>query len=241
MATRMARGQDNHDRQGHGQKIPDAQDRSEAIEPSDLELLRGVGRGHEESFRRLFRRWAPRLHRFLTHTCGSPETGEDLLQEAFLRILQAAPRFEERGTVRAWMYRISVNLAYSHWRRERSSPVPESALSGASCGDLESHASADRGTATPDRMRADRAFVQDVRGALRRLPENQRLVFLLKVDQGLSYEEIAAALRCPVGTAKTRFHHGVRKLRQALRDWDEDRPAHPRDLATTARDDANGF
>ncbi|MBD3163099.1 MAG: hypothetical protein GF328_13435, partial [Candidatus Latescibacteria bacterium] len=127
---------------GVGRRIPlnafPARDVSPPMEnrngPDDLALLRGIADGCEESFRLLFRRWGPRLGRFLERAGGSRETGEDLLQEAFVRVIRAAGSFEPRGSVGAWLHRICANLAYSHWRRETRSPfvdvgpdpVPES-------------------------------------------------------------------------------------------------------------------
>ena len=163
----------------------------------------------------LFRRWSPRLTRFLNRATGSRETGEDLLQETFLRILRAAPRFEPRGNAGAWIYRISANLAYSYWRRERAAPF---ARPGAATPPLEVMAPASQ---APDSRMLRRAFRRDAISALNRCPYNQRMVFLLKIDQGLTYEEIAAVMRCPVGTAKSRFHFAVRKLREALKSWDD--------------------
>ena len=180
--------------------------------PSDLELIRAIGAGSEGAFRQLYRRWAPRLGRFLLQSTQSRETADDLLQEAFLRILRAAHRFEPRASVAAWMHRICANLAYSHWRRRRASPVAE----GVDVSLLpDPPARVDL-----DRERIRRSFEQDAQAALTAIPENQRMVFLLKIDRGLTYEEIAAVLRCPVGTAKSRFHHAVRKLRAALEEWD---------------------
>jgi RNA polymerase sigma-70 factor (ECF subfamily) len=184
--------------------------------PSDVELLKGVAANSEDAFRLLFRRWSPRLARFLTRATGSRETGEDLLQETFLRILRAAPRFEPRGNAGAWIYRISANLAYSYWRREKAAPF---ARTGAAPPSLEVMAPASQ---SPDARRQRRAFQRDAISALARCPYNQRMVFLLKIDQGLTYEEVAAVMRCPVGTAKSRFHFAVRKLREELKDWDKD-------------------
>jgi RNA polymerase sigma-70 factor (ECF subfamily) len=184
--------------------------------PSDIDLLKGVAENSEDAFRELFRRWSPRLARFLIRATGSRETGEDLLQETFLRILRAAPRFEPRGNAGAWIYRISANLAYSYWRRERAAPFLRS---GTEAPPLEVMAPASQ---SPASQRLRRAFQRDAVSALTKCPHNQRMVFLLKIDQGLTYEEIAAVMRCPVGTAKSRFHFAVRKLREELKDWDND-------------------
>lgn len=185
-------------------------------EPSDLELLRAIADGSPEAFRRFYRRWAPKLGSFLTRATGSRDTAEDLLQEAFLRILRAAPRYEERAQVSAWIYRICANLAYSHWRRVTRSPFQ--------AGDVPADELPfeDPRAENPAERRERRAFREALAGALERLPANQRLVFLLKTDRGLTYEEIAAVLRCPEGTAKSRFHYATLRLRDELRPWCEE-------------------
>jgi len=180
---------------------------------SDVELLGGIGRGCEESFRLFFRRWSPRLLRFLTQATGSREAGEDLLQEAFIRIYQAAPRYEPRGSIAAWLYRICANLAYSYWRRQR---LARPAIDGdRAMIELRAPASEE-----PDQARLLRAFEIDLDRALGNCGRNQRAVFLLKTCAGLTYAEIAETLECPVGTVKSRYHHAVRILRRSLERWE---------------------
>ena len=188
--------------------------RSPELGPSDIELLAGIARGSQEAFRTLFRRWSPRLLPFLIGATGSREVAEDLLQEAFMRILKAAPAFKPTGKASAWIYRICSNLAYSYWRRQQHSPL-------VSLPYLEEMSSARPAPtdAGPDIVYMQAAFTRDLRAALAALPANQRMVFLMKADLGLTYEEVAAVLRCPAGTAKSRFHHAVRKLRATLHEW----------------------
>jgi len=202
----------------------------------DLKLLRLTAEGSEEAFLRLFQRWSPPLRRFLIRATGSRETGEDLLQEAWIRILKAASRYEPRGTVSAWMYRICANLAYSHWRRERRSPLcsprqfPDGAggLGWSDAGGSLRRAfgsgapdTAPAAAERPDHRRWKRAFAQALEEAVSSLSANHRMAFLLKVDQGLTYEEIASSLGCPEGTVKSRFHHALLRLRSALAEWQE--------------------
>jgi len=184
-------------------------------DPADADLIQRVAGGCEDSFLVLFRRWAPRLGRFLTNATGSPETAEDLLQETFIRVLRAAPDFEPRGSAGAWIYRIATNLVYSHWRRERARPTHDAA------GEEAIERTRAPARVSPENTRLRRAFLQDASRAVRRLDGNKRMVFMMKVDQGMTYEEIAAVLRCPVGTTKSRFYHAIRMLQRDLsqRDW----------------------
>jgi RNA polymerase sigma-70 factor, ECF subfamily len=181
------------------------------LEPDDAALLRAIGEGSEAAFRSLFTRWAPRLGRFLVRATGSRETGEDLLQEAFLRVLRAADRYAPEAPPGAWLYRICANLSYSHWRRE----------SGAARGRVPSGWHGPAPEPSPDATRLREHFSRDLESALADLPVNQRMTFLLKAGQGLTYEEVAEVLDCPEGTAKSRFHHAVLRLRVVLREWED--------------------
>jgi RNA polymerase sigma-70 factor, ECF subfamily len=181
----------------------------------DLDLLSRAAGGSEEAFLDLFRRWAPSMRRFLVRSTGSVEAGEDLLQEAWIRILRAAPRYEPRAPVGAWIFRIATHLTYGYWRGEqrarRRMPAadPEAVLRTPAPG------------AGPERQRWRKAFAEAVERAAADLPPPQRLVFLLKAEQGWTYEEIAAVLSCPVGTVKSRLHHALLALRRDLSEWQE--------------------
>lgn len=179
-------------------------------EITDGDLLRRIAAGDEGSFLQLFRRWTPKLGRFLHGATGCRETAEDLVQETFVRVYQNAHRFEPRGSAQAWIYRIATNLAYSHWRRERCRPMHGAEGSGA----LAVIASPPGRSPEDERLR--RAFLEDMDGALKRLDANKRMVFVLKVREGLTYEEIGTILCCPAGTAKSRFHHAVRRVQHDL-------------------------
>jgi RNA polymerase sigma-70 factor (ECF subfamily) len=188
-----------------------------ALEPPDEELLRGIAAGDEESFHLFFLRWAPPLAAFLRRAGGSREAAEDLLQETFLRVLRGAARFEPRGSPRGWLYRIASNLVYSRWRHERGQPVSMDVSGRAIAAGSEHRTDEATGRA--------RGLDRDLHRAVDALPANQRLVFLLKAGQGMSYDQIAEVLHCPPGTVKSRFHFAVQRLRQELREWDEeDRP-----------------
>jgi RNA polymerase sigma-70 factor, ECF subfamily len=206
--------------------------------PDDLALIQAIGEGSEPAFRLLFSRWAPPLRRFLVRATGSREAGEDLLQEAFLRVLGAASRYVPDAPPGAWLYRICANLSYSFWRKEARAPRAMSTLGDRLRADPNVGVGASRAGGVagewfasgwggpgmepgPEAARLRGVFARDLESALAELPVNQRMAFLLKAGQGLTYEAAAEVLGCPVGTVKSRFHHAVLGLRVALREWED--------------------
>lgn len=182
---------------------------------NDEQLLARIAAGDERAFSELFRRWAPRLGTFILRATGCPDTTEDLVQEVFIRILRAAPRYESRGQVSAWIYRIAANLTYSYWRKRNRAGDGSSGISA-----LAERAVAPRRQA-PDQLYERGRFTADLYTAVDKLPLNQRMAFLLKMDQGLTYAQVGEVLQCPEGTVKSRFHHALLKLRTGLRDWSQ--------------------
>lgn len=179
----------------------------------DEALIRRIAGGDEEAFSRFFRRWAPRLGAFILRSTRQPDVTDDLVQEVFVRILRAAPRYESRGQASAWVLRIAANLTYSHWRTQKRSRVDATGL------DRLIHRTPEPSHRAPDHSHERAQFRHDLEAALEALPPNQRMAFLLKTSQGLTYAEIGEVLRCPEGTVKSRFHHAVLKLRATLREW----------------------
>lgn len=191
---------------------------------SDEALVAAFLAGEESAFADLWRRHAPAAHAAVRRFARSPDDGADLVQRAFLRALEAARRrarfpFRSPFPFRPFILRTALNLAKNHVRDEaRWRRVPVEAV------DDEGVAPQDP-VATPAAevsvLRAERDEL--VRAAVRRLPRRQREVLTLRIDAGLSFAEVAAALGITEGNARVSFHHAARRLRAALAP-PEDRP-----------------
>lgn len=165
------------------------------------ESLRARGR---EGFDLFFARYAGPLLGFLLRMVGDRATAEDLLQETMLRVFRGIDRYREQGSFRSWVYRIAANLAASHLRRTRVVALqPEAIL-------LQTR---DERTPDPHASLVRAEEERELRAGLAALPEEQRVVLLLRTGQGLSLAEIAEALCLPEGTVKSRLHHAVVRLR----------------------------
>src|SRR5256886_5005870 len=171
---------------------------------ADLVLIAAWQGGDEQAAAELVRRHARALARFLA-AAGAPEADlDDLVQETFIRAFRAVARFRGQCQFRTWLLTIGGNVLKDAARRlqqVRVVPLDDELRSR----DGDPHETAVAGE-VEGRMRE----------MLERLPHMQREVFLLRAQQGLEYEEIAAALGTSPGAARVHYHHAVRRLKESL-------------------------
>ena len=177
----------------------------EVFDPEERSLLEACRREDPEALRRLVDTQYEPLYRFLWRLTSSRETAAELTQEAFIRALERLDSFDGRARFSTWLHAIALNLWRDSRRRQarQIEAAEEQARTAAGAVDSEQEALA----------RLER---HEVRRAVERLPEAQRVAILLFYYQGMSYQEIARTCDCPVGTVGSSIHHGVRSLRRML-------------------------
>ena len=143
-----------------------------------------------------------------------PGTAEDVAQETFLRAFRALKGFKGQAKFSSWLYRITLNLCRDWIRRERRTPVVQ-APEGVDVIELA-------GESTPSESIEDLVSRHElgraVGKAMSQLPEEQRTAIILKEYHGLTFQEIADLLDCPLSTVKTRLYQGLTVLRKQLRE-----------------------
>ena len=150
--------------------------------------------------------------------CRNSADAEDLVQEAALLAFRAFDSFETGTNFRAWFFKILTNCYYSKRRREKSRPVTSDLDD---TPDLYLYARSGQAGfpttgADPAAELLDKLGTERIASAMARLPEEYRIVATLYFMEDLSYEEIAAAVECPVGTVRSRLHRGRKMLQKAL-------------------------
>lgn len=145
------------------------------------------------------------LFAFLYRMCGDSDLAEELTQETFVRALQASKRYQPRGRVSTWLFAIAANLLRDRWRRRRRWGI------FATLDDLSLTASD-----STEEQALRSIGGETVREALLQLPVEQRAALVLRYYHDLSYEEIAGALACPIGTVRSRIHNGLERLKRLL-------------------------
>jgi RNA polymerase sigma-70 factor, ECF subfamily len=188
--------------------------------PSDEELVARLRLGDAQALRSLMERYRGPLHGYLVRLLGSTDDAEDLFQDAWLRVLRNAARFDERRAFRPWLYAIATNLVRNTYRaRSYRDALSLDRPGGGEGGDEDAPSLvsrlAGRGPQPGDEAERDESARQ-VRDAVGELPEKGRAALVLFYYQGLSYEEIGEALEIPVGTVKSRIHNAVARLAKVL-------------------------
>lgn len=169
------------------------------MEETDLDLLRRAKAGRHEAFHRLMDRHAPAMLRLGATLVPTHHDAEDLLQETFIAAFRGLASFQERSSVKTWLYAILFRQASLLRRKRGVSPLQLSV--DAPSGD------------PPEAARTEARI--DLETALAHLPDDARAILILRELDGLAYEEIASVLQVPRGTVESRLF----RARQALRQW----------------------
>ncbi len=157
-------------------------------------------------FTRVFEEHADYVHRILHHMRVPPSDIEDVLQEVFLVVHRRLPELEPRASLRTWLWEIAWRTASDHRRRAHRRYEEASERLDL----LEASA------ARPDHEAARREEMRALERALSRLPEEQRMVFVMFDVEGVPMDRIASAMECPLKTAYSRLRLAREALRAAL-------------------------
>lgn len=182
------------------------------IERDFVERLKAA---EADAFDELVNRYSPSIYSLLMRLTEDPEEARDLTQETFLSALKAIKNFRGDADLKTWLYRIAVNESRNRFRwwkrRNRGSTISLDAENAFGQTQDFADSAEDPETATLRRERENA-----LRKALQELPTNFREVLVLRDIEGLSYEEVAAALETNVGTVKSRIARGREELRKKL-------------------------
>jgi RNA polymerase sigma-70 factor (ECF subfamily) len=189
------------------------------VSAEDGTLVEQACAGDMAAFARLVSRYQDRVLNTCWRMCGRIEDAEDLTQETFLHALEAIGSFRGRSQFYTWLYRIAVNLAISHRRKQaRSIKLSLHGHDGQWIGD-QAEALIGRVSSEPQdppgRLSA-REIQQRLLQGLDELDDDHRAVVVLRDIEGLDYADIAEILELPVGTVKSRIHRGRMELRRYL-------------------------
>jgi len=182
----------------------------------DAELVARVQRGDKKAFDLLVMKYQRKIMRLLSRMIRDPSEIEDVAQEAFIKAYRALPQFRGESAFYTWLYRIAINTARNWLASSGRRPSAPTALENED-GETFNEADNLSDISTPESMVASREIAETVNAAIEALPEELRTAIVLREIEGMSYEDIAQSMGCPIGTVRSRIFRAREAVAARLR------------------------
>ena len=186
---------------------------------ADAQLVERVKLGDVRAFEMLVVKYQRRIQRLIGRMVRDVDIVEDIAQETFIRAYRALPQFRGDSAFYTWLYRIAVNTAKKALMDMKRNPlVSESAMRSDEDGDEPSRTESELSDGeTPEGILASKEIAVAVNSAVEALSDELRQAITLREIEGLSYEEIAEAMNCPIGTVRSRIFRAREAIALRLR------------------------
>ncbi|MGH8282867.1 MAG: RNA polymerase sigma factor RpoE [Gammaproteobacteria bacterium] len=182
---------------------------------SDQMLVTRVQRGDKAAFDVLVRKYQHKIIKLVTRYVHDSSEALDVAQEAFIKAYRAIPGFRGDSAFYTWLYRIAINTAKNYLVSEGRRPLDHSVdLQDPNQYEMQARL---RDLDTPERLLLTEEIQRTVEAAIGDLPEDLRTAIVLREIEGMSYEEIAQTMSCPVGTVRSRIFRAREAIDSRLR------------------------
>ena len=187
-----------------------------SADASDLSLVRRVQRGDKGAFDALVLKYQHKLVKLVMRYVGNPAEAEDIAQEAFIKAYRALPQFRGDSAFYTWLYRIAINTAKNAVVSRDRSPV-EYDLDRSNTDESYDMQGRMKDSETPEGLVLTDEIRSTVNAAIDALPEDLRTAIVLREIEGMSYEDIAKVMDCPIGTVRSRIFRAREAIAEQLR------------------------
>jgi RNA polymerase sigma-70 factor (ECF subfamily) len=182
----------------------------------DRQLVARAQRGDKQAFELLVEKYQRKLARLLSRFIRDPAEVEDVTQEAFIKAYRALPAFRGDSAFYTWLYRIGINTAKNYLmamgrRAPTSTEVEAEEAEGFEEGEQL------RDINTPESLLLSNEIAETVNSTIEQLPEELRTAIQLREIEGMSYEDIAQVMNCPIGTVRSRIFRAREAIAERLR------------------------
>jgi RNA polymerase sigma-70 factor, ECF subfamily len=188
-----------------------------AVDPGDLSLVRRVQAGERSAYDLLVLKYQHKVVKLVMRYVRNPADAEDIAQEAFVKAYRALPQFRGDSAFYTWLYRIAINTAKNALVSRDRNPVRYE-LDAHEGDESHDYGGRLRDPDTPEGLALTEEIRNIVHAAMGELPEDLRAAITLRELDGLSYEEIAESMRCPVGTVRSRIFRAREAIDRRLRE-----------------------
>jgi RNA polymerase sigma-70 factor (ECF subfamily) len=182
----------------------------------DRQLVARAQRGDKQAFELLVEKYQRKLARLLSRFIRDPAEVEDVTQEAFIKAYRALPAFRGDSAFYTWLYRIGINTA-KNYLMALGRRAPTSTEVGAEEAEGFEEGEQLRDINTPESMLLSNEIARTVNATIEQLPEELRTAIQMREIEGMSYEDIARAMDCPIGTVRSRIFRAREAIAEQLR------------------------
>ena len=182
----------------------------------DQLLVERVQRGDKQAFDLLVAKYQRKLGRLISRFIRDPAEAEDVTQDAFIKAYRALPGFRGESAFYTWLYRIGINTAKNYLLASKRR-APTSTPFDTDDAETFEEATLLHEVSTPENELMSKQVVDVVQSSLQQLPEDLRSALTLREIEGLSYEEIASVMNCPIGTVRSRIFRAREAVAENLR------------------------
>ena len=182
----------------------------------DRLLVERAQRGDKQAFGLLVQKYQRKLARLLSRFIRDPSEVEDVAQEAFVKAYRALPAFRGDSAFYTWLYRIGINTA-KNYLMAMGRRAPTSTMLEAEEAEGFDEGEQLRDINTPESVLLSKEIAQTVNATIEKLPEELRSAIQLREIEGMSYEDIAKVMDCPIGTVRSRIFRAREAIAQQLR------------------------
>ena len=178
----------------------------------ETEMISRCQRGDQEALKEIFDKYHKKVYRIAYGVVRQREEALDVVQEVFIKLFRSIQNFKGRSHFYTYLYRMAINTSIDHKRKAGKQFV--SSLDEE--GSFEPSDEADKG---PEKILLQKELEEKVRQAMDKLPDEQKAAIIFRDVEGLSYQEMAEAMGCSIGTVMSRLHYGRKRMQESLKDY----------------------
>ncbi len=180
----------------------------------ETEMISRCQQGDQEALKEIFDKYHKKVYRIAYGVVRHREEALDIVQEVFIKLFRSIKNFKGKSHFYTYLYRMVMNTAIDHARKTGKQFI--SSLDEE--GSFEPSDELEKG---PERILLQKELEERVKGAMEKLPAEQRAALIFRDVEGLSYQEMAEAMGCSIGTVMSRLHYGRKRIQELLKDYVE--------------------
>jgi RNA polymerase sigma-70 factor (ECF subfamily) len=187
------------------------------VNPEETILISRCQKGDQEALKEIFDQYHQKVYRVAYGVVREREEALDIVQEVFIKLYRSIRNFKGKSKFYTYLYRMAMNTAIDHSRKIKKSPF-------LSLDGMEGFQPTEREEKNPDHTFLRKELQERVKGALEKLPLDQKKALIFREVEGLSYQEMAESMGCSIGTVMSRLHYARKRIRELLgTDEEEER------------------